>query len=257
MIFETHCHLNDQQFENDIEEVLLRAKENHVSSLCIIGWDKKSSKDAIQICKKYAHLGLNLYPVVGLHPENVGEEEDKDLNWLKDLLKNEKIAAIGEIGIDLHYDKESLDLQKYYFDLQLKLAKEYNLPVVIHTRDAIQITYDMVKLYKNEVFGIFHCYSGSKEMAKLITNLGYKLGIGGVVTFKNSHLDEVVSALDIKNFVCETDCPYLAPVPNRGKRNEPSNLVYVVDKIASIKGLSAEVVENLTFENAKEILRIK
>ncbi|MBO7078894.1 MAG: TatD family hydrolase [Bacilli bacterium] len=257
MIFETHCHLNDQQFENDIEEVLLRAKENHVSSLCIIGWDEKSSLDAISICKKYAYLGLNLYPVVGLHPENVVEEEDKDLNWLKELLESEKILAIGEIGIDLHYDKESLDLQKYYFDLQLNLAKKYNLPVIIHTRDAIQITYDMVKLYKNEVFGIFHCYSGSKEMAKLITNLGYKLGIGGVVTFKNSHLDEVVSAIDIKNFVCETDCPYLAPTPNRGKRNEPSNLIYIVDKIAIIKGMSAEVVENLTFENAKEILRIK
>ena len=257
MIFETHCHLNDEQFNSDIEEVLLRSKENHVDSLCIIAWDKKSSIDAIKISKKYKYLGLNLYPVVGLHPENVDEEEDKDLSWLKEMIENEDILAIGEIGIDLHYTNTNLDLQKYYFDLQLNLAKAYNLPVIIHTRDATKITYDMVKKYEGEVFGIFHCYSGSIEMARLITKMGYKLGLGGVLTFKNSHLSEVVSDIDISAFVCETDCPYLAPVPNRGKRNEPSNLVYIIKRIAEIKKISEEEVEDITYQNAKEILRIK
>lgn len=257
MIFETHCHLNDEQFNSDIEEVLLRAKENHIDSLCVVAWDKKSSFDAIKICKNYQHLGLKLYPVVGLHPENVDEETDKDLKWLEEILQCEDIIAIGEIGIDLHYTSDNLDLQKYYFDLQLKLAKKYNLPVIIHTRDATQITYDMVKEYKSEVFGVFHCYSGSLEMAKLITSLGYKLGIGGVITFKNSHLGEVVEALDINNFVCETDCPYLSPVPNRGKRNEPSNLIYVINKMAEIKNMSKNEIEMHTYQNAKEILRIK
>ena len=258
MIFETHCHLNDDAFKDDLEEVCLRAKNNNVTSMCIIGWDKQSSIDAINICRKYKDLGIKLYPVVGLHPENVKEEQDKDLNWLMDLLndKSNNIIAIGEIGIDLYWDKSNLEMQKYYFHKQIQIAKEYDLPIIIHTREATQITYDILKEYK-DVKGIFHCYSGSIEMAKLISKLGYKLGIGGVLTFKNSHLKEVVENIDLDNFVCETDCPYLSPVPNRGKRNEPANLVYIVEEIARIKNINKLDVENKLYNNALEILRIK
>ena len=255
MIFETHCHLNDDAFKEDLEEVLARAKNNNVTSMCIIGWDKQSSISAINICEKYKDFGVNLYPVVGLHPENVKEEKDLELNWLKELLNNNKVVAIGEIGIDLYWDKSYLNTQIYFFKKQIEIAKEYDLPIINHTREATQITYDILKEYK-DVKGIFHCYSGSTEMANLIIKLGYKLGIGGVLTFKNAHLKEVVDAIDLKYLVTETDCPYLSPVPNRGKRNEPANLVYIVDEIVRIKNLNKEEVENELYNNALEILRI-
>ncbi len=256
MIFETHCHLNDDAFKDDLDEVLLRAKNNNVTSMCIVGWDKESSINAINITKKYQDCGINLYPVIGLHPENVKDEVDLELNWLIELLEKNKICAIGEIGIDLYWDKSYLDKQIYFFKKQIEIAEKYDLPIIIHSREATQLTYDILKEYK-EVKGIYHCYSGSIEMAKLITKLGYKLGIGGVLTFKNSHLHEVVEALDIANFVTETDCPYLAPVPNRGKRNEPAYLIHIVDKIAEIKKMQIDEMNDILYRNAKEILRIE
>ena len=256
MIFETHCHLNDDAFKDDLDEVLLRAKNNNVTSMCIIAWDKDSSINAINICKKYQDCGINLYPVVGLHPENVKDEEDLELNWLEDLINNNKICAIGEIGIDLYWDKTYLDKQIYFFNKQIQLAKKYDLPIIIHSREATQLTYDILKEHQ-DVKGIYHCYSGSVEMAKLITNLGYKLGIGGVLTFKNSHLYEVVDALDITSFVTETDCPYLTPAPNRGKRNEPAYLVYIVEKMAEIRKMQIDEISDILYQNAKEILRIR
>lgn len=256
MIFETHCHLNDDAFKDDLKEVIINAKNNNVTSMCIIAWDKDTSIKAINICEQYKDLGINLYPVVGLHPENVKEEQDLELKWLEELIQNNQICAIGEIGLDLYWDKSYLDTQIYFFKKQIEIAKKYDLPIIIHSREATQLTYDILKEYQ-DVKGIYHCYSGSVEMAKLITKLGYKLGIGGVVTFKNSHLGDVVDALDISCFVTETDCPYLTPAPYRGKRNEPAYLIYIVDKIAEIKKMHIDEISDILYQNAKEILRIK
>lgn len=254
MIIDTHAHLNDKAFIEDIEKIIQNAIENDVLSMCIIGWDKESSLKAIEICEKYSTDTFRLFPVAGLHPSNVQDEKDLELTWLIDLIKNKKIIAIGEIGMDLYWDKTYLDLEVKMFQKQMELALKYDLPVIIHNRDAMQMTFDIIKEYQG-VKGILHCYSGSIEMAKEIIKLGYKLGIGGVLTYKNSHLNEVIDTYELKNFVSETDSPYLPPVPYRGKRNEPCYIVEVIKKIASIKNTDIEEVKEVLYNNAKEVLR--
>ena len=257
MIADTHIHLNDEKYDHIIEEVLERAANNNVLLMYIIGCDKNSSLKAIEICDKYnGYKNIEMYPIVGLHPSDVNKEEDLELKWLVDLIETKNILALGEIGIDLYWEQDNKDLQIQMFKKQLDIAQKYNLNVSIHSREAIQLTYDILKEYNN-VKGVIHCYSGSVEMAREFIKLGYKLGIGGVLTYKNSKLYQVIEEFDLSNFVTETDGPYLSPVPYRGKTNEPSYLVEVINKIAELKGLTCEETEEVLLRNAFEVFNLE
>lgn len=236
-MIDTHVHLNDDTYNDNLEEIIEKANTNGINKMIVIGYDYNSSIKAIAIAEKYE----NIYAMVGLHPSNVIDETDKDLNWLKKLLTNKKVIGIGEIGIDLYWTKEYKDLQIEYFKKQLQLSLEYNLPISIHTRDAIELTYQI--LSENHYKGIIHCFSGSLEMAKKFIKLGYYLGIGGVVTFKNTNLKDVVKNIPLESIVTETDSPYLTPVPFRGKVNKPEYIKLIVDEIANIKNIFPKEVE--------------
>ena len=206
-------------------------------------------KDDLLLSTEFVDKYKNLYCAVGYHPEVVDKIVDKDFEILEDVIKsNKKIVAIGEIGLDYHWDKEHKDEQKEIFRKQLALAEKLNLPVVIHTRDAIEDTYQILKEYK--VKGVMHCFSGSLEMAKKFIELGFLIGIGGVVTFKNSKLYQVVENIDLSKIVLETDSPYMAPEPKRGTTNESANIPLIAEKVACIKSISIEEVMNITTTNA-------
>lgn len=249
-MIDTHIHLNDEAYNDILNETIVAANNIGVNKMFIIGYDKKSSLKAVEIAKKYP----NIYAMVGLHPSDVHKETDADLNWLKELLKEEKVIGIGEIGMDLYWSKEYKDLQIEFFEKQLQLSLEYNLPVCIHSRDAIELTYNI--LSKNNYKGVIHCYSGSLEMANKFIKLGYLLGIGGVVTFKNTNLKEVVKNIPLESIVTETDGPYLAPTPYRGKLNKPEYIKLVVDEIALLKNLSVNIIEKQIDDNVYKIFNV-
>ena len=224
MIIDTHCHLSKQDY--DIDNYIKEAIKSSVKYLIVSGCTKDSIIESIDIAKKYKNVLLT----IGFHPtENI---TDEDLIFLKDCIKSNKIIGIGEIGLDYHYDNTNKINQQKYFEKQLKIAKEFNLPVVIHSRDAFLDTYNILKKYN--VKGIIHCFGGSYEEAVKYIELGFKIGIGGIVTFKNSDLDKVVEKIGINNIVLETDSPYLAPTPVRGSINTSKNLVHIVSKISDI-----------------------
>lgn len=250
MIIDTHMHIFDERYENQ-EETIKLALENNVKKMIVVGFDKESSLKALELSKKYDFIYLS----VGLHPSEVKKEEDKELIWLKDILNNEKVISIGEIGLDYYWDKTFKEEQKHYFKKQIELAKEYNLPIIVHCRDAVQDCFDILK--DSNVKGVMHCYSGSLEMAKEFIKRGYYLGIGGVVTFKNAvEIKRVVEEIDINFLLSETDSPYLTPVPFRGKLNQPAYTKYVVEEIAKIKNLPMEKVEETLEENTKRLFNI-
>ena len=208
----------------------------------------ETSKEVLNIYTKYEGY---LLPAVGIHPENI---ENANVNDIEELIKNNKVFAVGEIGLDYHYNDENKEEQREYFVKQLDLAIKYDLPVIIHIREAMQECFDILKTRKNK--GIIHCFSGSVEMAREYIKLGYKLGIGGVLTFKNSKLYEVIEKIDLKDIVLETDSPFLSPEPYRGKKNKPSNVYYVAKRIAEIKNISLEEVINTTTKTASQIFDI-
>ena len=210
-----------------------------------------NNKTAHEVVDSYIKYEGFLLPAVGIHPEYT---DNYDLNDLEELIKNNKVYAIGEIGLDYHYNNENKDEQKELFNKQLDLAEKYNLPVIVHIREAMQETFDILK--KRKLKGVIHCYSGSIEMAREFIKLGYKLGIGGVLTFKNSRLSEVIEKLDIKDILLETDSPYLSPEPFRGRKNNPSNVYYVAKKIAEIKNIKVDEVIEKTTSNCKELFDI-
>lgn len=249
-MIDTHVHLNDDAYKDILNDIIESANNNGIKKMIVIGCDYQSSLKAIEIAKKYD----NIYAMIGLHPSDVDKETDKELNWLKQLLREEKVIGIGEIGIDLYWTKENKDLQIEFFEKQLQLSLEYNLPVCIHSRDAIELTYQV--LSKNNYRGIIHCFSGSLEMAKKFIKLGYLIGIGGVVTFKNTNLKEVVKNIPMECIVTETDGPYLAPTPHRGKLNKPEYIKLIVDEIALLKSLNVEDVEKQIDKNVKKIFNI-
>lgn len=250
MIIDTHMHIYDDRYL-DKEKVIQNALDNGVEKMIVIGYDKESSLKALQLAKKYDFI----YLAVGLHPSEVLKEEDKDLKWLTDILDKEKVIAIGEIGLDYYWDKSFIDEQKHYFKKQIELAKKYNLPIIIHNRDAMQDTFDIIK--DCGVRGVLHCYGGSLEMARELVKKGWYLGIGGVVTFKNARIiKEVVKEIDLRYLITETDSPYLAPTPHRGELNEPAYTKYVVSEIASIKGINEDEVEKQVEENVKNLFGI-
>lgn len=249
-MIDTHVHLNDEKFDGIVDEIVDGAINNGVNRFLVVGYDYLSSKKAIEIAHKYE----NTYAIVGLHPSEVDKEKDKDLNWLREMVKDSKVVAIGEIGMDLYWTKEFKDLQIEYFEKQLKMAKEFNLPVSIHTRDAMELTYDI--LSKDDYKGVIHCFSGSLEMANKFIKRGWYLGIGGVLTFKNAKIKDVVKEIDLSHIISETDSPYLAPTPHRGEVNKPEYIKIIVEEIARIKNVDVKVVEEQIDKNVKELFNI-
>ncbi|MGN0377348.1 MAG: TatD family hydrolase [Suilimivivens sp.] len=260
MIFDTHAHYDDEAFDEDRKELLSRMKENGIGTIVNVGASIESSKKALDLSGEYPFI----YAALGVHPSETEELNDDLIGWIKETafshsVKNGgKVVAIGEIGLDYYWndeDEPDKNIQKKWFERQIALAKEVKLPVIIHSREAAKDTYDiMAALKAGENGGIVHCYSYSKELARDFLNMGFSFGIGGVVTFKNSRkLKEVVEYLPIEDILLETDCPYLAPVPNRGKRNSSLNLPYVVQAIGEIKGMEEEQVIEITERNAKRL----
>lgn len=249
MFIDTHCHLSVKDYD-DIEKVIKEAESADVRKIIISGCDKDSIKEAVEISKKYDNVYLSL----GYHPSEANITNIQDIDELKEIIiSNDKVVAIGEIGLDYHWEKENKDKQKQLFKDMLSLAKEVNLPVVIHSRDAFQDTYDILK--ESDVTGVIHCFSGNIENARKYIKLGFYLGIGGVLTFKNTNLKEVIKAIDLKKIVLETDSPYLAPVPYRGMQNSPKYIPIVAKEISSLKDISIEEVAKITTETAQNIFQ--
>lgn len=244
MFIDTHMHIGDDfGVEPDlyVKNATDAQVEVLIASFC--------EKDDIMLSTKFVEKYKNLYACIGYHPEVSNKIVEKDYETLEEMVKNNpKIVAIGEIGLDYYWNKNNKDKQREVFCKQLEIAEKLKLPVVIHSRDSINETYEILKKYK--VSGVIHCFSGSLEMAKKFISLGFLLGIGGVVTFKNSKLFEVIEKLELTNIVLETDSPYLTPEPNRGKTNESSNIFYIAQKIAEIKNIPLENVAKITTENA-------
>nr|WP_317282894.1 TatD family hydrolase [uncultured Sellimonas sp.] len=250
MIFDTHAHYNDEQFDPDRDELLKTMEKAGVGTIMEIGASLKSSRQAVALSKQYPFV----YAAVGVHPDNVGELNEETFQDLTEMCEEPKVCAVGEIGLDYYWDKESREMQKYWFIRQLELAKEKELPVNIHSRDAAEDTMEILKNYAGKITAIIHCYSYSKEIALEYVKMGFYIGVGGVVTFKNGKkLKETVRAIPLDRIVLETDCPYMSPEPNRGKRNDSRNIHYVAEEIARIKEVTKEEVIKQTENNAKLI----
>ena len=247
MIVDTHCHLDDDlKSKEKIEKM-----KNDI--IIVSGYNRKSNEIVIKLCEKYS----NVYGVIGIHPEELYDYTKENIDFIEQNINNKKIVGIGEIGLDYHYSKDEIDKQKELFILQLNLAKKYKKTVVIHSRDSIQDTYDILKNY-TDLKKVLHCYSGSLEMAKEFIKTNTLFGIGGVLTFKNSkQLKEVVSNIDLKYIVLETDSPYLTPEPYRGLENEPYNVNLVAEKVSEIKGISVDKVKEITTLNASCLFDLK
>ena len=254
MIFDSHAHYDDAQFDDDRMDVLSHLKDAGVAKVVNIsnGWDDLLK--TLELIKQVPFL----YGTVGIHPCKVSELNDERMEQMRDFCSGDKIVAVGEIGLDYYWMSDPKEVQKEWFIRQLRLAKEVNLPVVIHSRDASQDTFDIMKAeHAGTTGGVIHCYSGSVEMAREYVKMGYFLGIGGVVTFKNSKtLKKVAAEIPLEHIVIETDCPYLAPTPYRGKRNSSAYLPMVVEEIARLRGISTEEVERVTYENAMRLYSI-
>jgi len=253
--FESHAHYDDSKFDKDRDKLIPALKKSGVEYIVNVGADIKSSIKSIELAKKYDFI----YAAVGVHPHEVGKLDEEDMDRLYGLSQRDKVVAIGEIGLDYYYDSSPRDIQKDWFIEQIELAKEMELPIIVHSREAAQETFDIIKgTEAGDVGGVIHCFSGSAEMAKAYIEEGFYIGVGGIVTFTDAKkIIEVVKEIPLESILIETDCPYLAPVPNRGKRNESTNLEYIVEKIAEIKNISTEEVEKVTLENAKTLFGIK
>ena len=250
MIFDTHAHYDDEQFDTDRETLLASMPEQGVGTIVNVSATYESCERVVELVKRYSFM----YAAVGIHPDEVGSLNEERFQQMKELCKQEKVVAVGEIGLDYYWDNESHDVQKEWFVRQLDLARELNLPVLIHSREAAADTMEIMKEHGQGLRGVIHCYSYSKEQAKEYVKMGYYIGVGGVVTFKNSRvLKEVVKAIPLEHIVVETDCPYLAPTPHRGKRNSSAYLPLVIEEIAKLKGITAEEVEDATYENAQRL----
>ncbi|MBE6183207.1 TatD family hydrolase [Heyndrickxia ginsengihumi] len=254
MLFDTHVHLNDEAFKEDLEEVIKRAQSVGVKNMVVVGFDRPTIKRAMELIDQYEFL----YASIGWHPVDAVDMEDEDLVWIEQLTEHPKVVAIGEIGLDYHWDKSPKDIQQTVFRKQIQLAKKLSLPIIIHNREA---TEDCIQILKEEgaekVGGIMHCFSGSPETAKECLDMNFYISLGGPVTFKNAKKPkEVAAEVPLERLLIETDCPYLAPHPHRGKRNEPSYVKLVAEQIAEIKGISYDEVAKQTLLNAKHLFHI-
>lgn len=254
MLFDTHVHLNAEQFDEDLEEVISRAREAGVEKMVVVGFDRPTIDRAMELIEQYEFL----YASIGWHPVDAIDMKDEDLAWIEELSNHPKVVAIGEMGLDYHWDKSPKDVQKEVFRKQIHLAKKVKLPIIIHNRDATQDIVDILREEgAEEVGGIMHCFSGSPEIAQECVDMNFYISLGGPVTFKNAKKPkEVAKEIPLEKLLIETDCPYLAPHPNRGKRNEPAYVKLVAEQIAELKEVSLEEVENITTENAKKLFNI-
>lgn len=252
-IFESHAHYDSSKFNEDREELLNAMQENGIGTIVNVGATWKSVTTVVELAEKYPFM----YAAVGLHPDEVGDLNDERFEILKKQCGHEKVVAIGEIGLDYYWDNESHDVQKEWFIRQLNLARELDLPVIIHSRDAAEDTLKIMKEHAQGLRGVIHCFSYSKELAEEYVKMGFCIGVGGVVTFKNGKkLKEVVEAIPLERILLETDCPYLAPEPYRGKRNSSLYIPHIAQAIADIKGITYEEVVTQTEQNGKELFRI-
>lgn len=254
MLFDSHCHLDDSRYDADRDAVLARAREAGVQYIVNPGADLQTSQNAVAMGAKYPHI----YATVGIHPHDAKDLDDAALQLIAHLAKKPKVVAIGEIGLDFHYDLSPRDVQRQGFIEQLRLAKQLGLPVVIHDREANQEVFETLRAEKAFETGVLmHCYSGSAELAKQYVKLGAVLSIAGPITFSNARKTvEVVEAIPLEHLLIETDGPYLTPIPYRGKRNEPAYVRFVAEKIAEIKGITTEEVGEQTCRNAMRFFRI-
>lgn len=253
-ITDTHTHLYSEEFDQDRAEMMQRAIENGVTRFFVPAIDSSCTQAMYDLEKAYPN---HVFLMMGLHPTYVKDTYLEELHHIEKELARRKFYAIGEIGIDLYWDKTTLEIQKIAFKRQIQLAKQYKLPIVIHCREAFDEIFEVLESEKSDdLFGIFHCFSGTYEQALQAISYNMKLGIGGVVTFKNGKIDQFLNQIDLKHIVLETDSPYLAPIPFRGKRNESSYIVNVIDKLAAIYGVSSEEIATITTENSKAIFGI-
>ena len=254
MLFDTHVHLNAEQYEDDLQEVINRALEKGVQNMVVVGFDEPTIKKAIQIAETYDFI----YASVGWHPVDAVDMTDEHLAWIEELAQHPKVVALGEMGLDYYWDKSPKEVQKDVFRRQIRLARKVKLPIIIHNRDA---TEDVVTILKEEhveeVGGIMHCFTGSIEVAKQCMDMNMYISFGGPVTFKNAKKPkEVATELPLDKLLIETDCPYLTPHPFRGKRNEPGYVSYVAEQIAELKGITYEELAEITTANAKKLFGI-
>lgn len=254
MIFDTHAHLDSEQFEEDFDDIMQNIINKKISLIVNPGCDLPTSKKSVELSEKYDFI----YSAVGFHPHEAKYMDEEAINEIERLaVSNKKIVSIGEIGLDYYYDFSPRDVQEDVFVRQMELANKLDLPFIIHSRDASNDTYEMVKKYKNNVDCVLHCYSQSKEMAKLYLDLGCYLSFAGPVTFKKStNLQEVAKYTPLDRIFIETDSPYLSPEPKRGKKNEPSNVIYTGKKIAELKEISEEQLFKSTYNNAVRFFKL-
>lgn len=250
-MIDTHSHLLDDVFKDDLLDCIERCKKNNINKIVLVGFDRLTNDKAQELAKKYDIF----YPTAGIHPEEVIDLND--LLYLEEFINSHKVVAIGECGLDYHWSKDKIELQKVIFEGQIKMAIKYNLPLIIHSRDAIQDTYDILEKYKGQVRGVMHCYSGSLEMAYRFLDLGFYIGLDGPVTFKNAkEPKKVASSIPLDRLLLETDCPWMTPAPYRGKRNESSYLIYIAEEIAKLRNISIKEVEEATDRNAEKLFNI-
>lgn len=255
MLFDTHVHLNVDQFKEDQEEVIKRARANGVERMVVVGFDHETITAAIALVEKYPFI----YAAVGWHPVDAIDFTDEDLRWLEELSQHEKVVALGEMGLDYHWDKSPHDVQKEVFRKQIALAKKVNLPVIIHNREATEDVLAILQEEKaSEVGGVLHCYSGEVEQVSQALEMNFYISLGGPVTFKNAKAPkEVAKIVPSDRLLIETDCPFLAPHPHRGKRNEPTYVRLVAEAIAALREVSIETIEAETTANAQRLFKLQ
>lgn len=255
-LFDSHCHLDDEKFEEDRQDVINNIFSSGVSRLISAGYSLESSKRALELANTYSQI----YTVSGISPNDIPENVEKiqeEINEIEIIAKNEKVVGIGEIGLDYYWNKENKELQKFAFIKQIELANKLVLPIVIHTREAVMDTIEILKKYPVNKKGVFHCCPLNPELIKEALKLGFYISFAGPVTFKNSkNADEVIRLVPNEKMLIETDSPYLSPEPNRGKRNDSSNVKYIAEKIAKVKGYTLEEIAKITYDNACRIFEI-
>lgn len=254
MFIDTHVHLNADQYDEDLQQVIERAQQHKVNKMIVIGFDRKTIERALELAEAYEFI----YAVVGWHPVDAIDCTAEDLQWIEELAAHPKVVGIGETGLDYHWDKSPKEIQQEVFRKQIQLAKKVRLPIIIHNRDA---TEDVLRILKEEdaqeIGGVMHCFSGSVETARESIAMNFMISLGGPVTFKNAKKPkEVAAEIGLEHLMIETDAPYLAPHPYRGKRNEPSYVPLVAEEIARLKGISVEEVAERTTQNAEQFFKL-
>ncbi|MEJ8751984.1 TatD family hydrolase [Lagierella sp. ICN-221743] len=253
-MIDSHAHLDEERFDEDRDELIKSLKENAISYIINPSSDMETSRRVVKLSNRYD----NIFAAVGIHPHDAEGFKEEDLDELRELSKDERVVAIGEIGLDYYYDNSPREIQKEVFKKQLELAYELDLPVIIHTRDAMGDTYDILKEFEGRVRGVMHCYTGSVEMAEKFMKLGFYISIAGPVTFKNAvNVREMAKQIPLERLLIETDSPYLAPVPNRGKRNDPTNVRYVADMLANLKEIQIDKIIEHSRENTVKLFSLK